>query len=465
MTLRIYNTLNRSLEPITKEAGPLLLYACGPTVYHYAHIGNFRTFVFEDLLRRTLKYLGFPIKQVMNLTDVDDKTIKGANDRGISLREFTDYYIKAFLNDLKTLRCEEVEHYPRATDHIPTIVSMIQTMIEKKAAYQGEDGSIYFKVSAFPHYGSLSKLERSSLKSGASQRIRGDEYSKEDASDFALWKAYDPDFDQAVFWETTLGKGRPGWHIECSAMAKDLLGDAIDIHCGGIDLCFPHHENEIAQTETCTHKTFSRFWIHAEHLLVDDKKMSKSLGNFYTLRDLLEKGYSGRDLRMFYIQSHYRMQQNFTFEGLEASKHALDRIDHFIDRLEGTKGVGDIDPLIEETKKRFEEAILEDLNFPIAFSHLFNFIRETNRTIDKMELSQEGANRALVFLRKIDQVLGIFAREKEVIPEAVLELSEKRLEARKNRLFEEADRLREEIRNFGYDIEDSPTGPKIVKKS
>ncbi len=338
MTLRhpikLYNTETREKEEIIPLDGKVVrLYTCGPTVYNFAHIGNFRTYVFEDLLRRTLKFFGFSLKQVMNLTDVDDKTIQGATAQGISLEAFTAPFIKAFFEDLETLQIERVEHYPKATEYFPEMISIIQNLLEKGVAYKGGDGSIYFSINQFPSYGRLSHLHLKDLKVGASERTAADEYDKENVSDFVLWKAYDPTRDGTIYWESPFGKGRPGWHIECSAMAMKLLSESIDIHVGGVDNIFPHHENEIAQSEAFSCCRFVKHWMHAEHLLVDHKKMSKSLGNFYTLRDLLKRGFSGKEVRYLLLQTHYRTQLNFTFQGLESARQTLSRLSDFIARL------------------------------------------------------------------------------------------------------------------------------------
>lgn len=332
--LFLYNTESLQKEEVVPLDGKTIrMYTCGPTVYNFAHIGNFRTYVFEDLLRRTIKFFGFPIQQAMNLTDIDDKTIKGAVQNKISLDEFTKPFKEAFFADLATLGIEKVEFYPQATDYIPEMIAMIETLKEKGIAYLGQDGSTYFAINQFPSYGRLAHLNLESLKAGASNRVQLDEYEKENVCDFVLWKAYDPERDGGIYWESPFGKGRPGWHIECSAMASKLLGKTIDLHVGGVDNLFPHHENEIAQSEGCFCCRFVKHWLHAEHLLVDHKKMSKSLGNFYTLRDLLQKGYSGKVVRYALLQAHYRTQLNFTFESLEASASTLRRLEDFILRM------------------------------------------------------------------------------------------------------------------------------------
>jgi cysteinyl-tRNA synthetase len=337
-SLKLYNTETRQKEEIVPADGRVIrMYTCGPTVYNFAHIGNFRTYVFEDLLRRCFKFFDFQISQAMNITDIDDKTIKGAIERKVSLDAFTKPYKEAFFEDLKTLSIEQVEYYPQATDYIPEMITIIQDLIEKGFAYRGHDGSIYFAIAKFPSYGRLSHLHLHELQAGASKRVATDEYDKENASDFVLWKSYEPERDGQIFWESPFGKGRPGWHIECSAMAMKLLGQTIDVHVGAVDNIFPHHENEIAQSEAYSSCLFVKHWLHAEHLLVDHKKMSKSLGNFYTLRDLLKKGYRGRAVRYMLLQTHYRTQLNFTVAGLDGAVSALERFSDFIQRLQGIR--------------------------------------------------------------------------------------------------------------------------------
>jgi cysteinyl-tRNA synthetase len=332
--LKLYNTESREKEELAPLDGRVVrMYTCGPTVYNFAHIGNFRTYVFEDLLRRTIEFFGFSIQQAMNLTDIDDKTIKGALEKKITLDAFTRPYKDAFFEDLDILGIQRVEHYPQATDYISEMITIIASLIEKGSAYKGHDGSIYFSIAKFPSYGRLSHLHLDELRAGAGG-VATDEYDKENVSDFVLWKAYDPARDGEICWESPFGKGRPGWHIECSAMAMKLLGESIDIHVGGVDNMFPHHENEIAQSEAYSSKHFVKHWLHAEHLLVDHKKMSKSLGNFYTLRDLLAKGYTGRQVRYMLLQTHYRTQLNFTFAGLDGAAAALVRLSDFIKRLQ-----------------------------------------------------------------------------------------------------------------------------------
>src|SRR3990167_5556261 len=341
MQLKLYNTETRKKEEIVpSDNDKIRIYTCGPTIYDYAHIGNFRTYIFEDLLRRTLEFFDFEVLQVMNITDIDDKTIKGALKKHQSLIEYTEPYRQAFFEDITSLNVEKAEYYPKATQYTAQMIEIIKNLIAKNYAYKGSDGSIYFSIEKFKKYGRLSHLDLASLKQNAQNRINSDEYEKENASDFVLWKSYDEKRDGNIFWESPFGKGRPGWHIECSAMAIKLLGPTIDIHCGGVDNVFPHHENEIAQSESFTGKVFVRHWVHVEHLLVDHKKMSKSLGNFFTLRDLLKKGYSGREVRYLLLSTHYRTQLNFTFAGLDAARASLQRIGDFINRLRAIQGPG-----------------------------------------------------------------------------------------------------------------------------
>lgn len=332
--LRLYNSETRQVEEVVPLDGKTIrMYTCGPTVYNFAHIGNFRTYVFEDVLRRTFKFFGFEVKQAMNLTDIDDKTINGALVNQCSLDEFTAPFKKAFFEDLETLGIERVEYYPQATDYLPEMIAMIEGLVNSGVAYRGQEGSIYFSIQKFPSYGRLAHLDLEGLKAGASNRVDLDEYEKENVSDFVLWKAYDPERDGSICWDSPFGKGRPGWHIECSAMAMKLLGQTIDIHVGGIDNLFPHHENEIAQSEAYSCCRFVKHWLHAEHLLVDHKKMSKRLGNFYTLRDLLDRGYTGKQVRFALLQAHYRTQLNFTFDGMDAAAASLRRLADFVLRL------------------------------------------------------------------------------------------------------------------------------------
>lgn len=467
--LNLYNTETRQKEKIIpREDNVIKMYTCGPTVYDFAHIGNFRTYIFEDLLRRTLKYLGREIIQVMNITDIDDKTIKGAIDKKCSLLEYTEPFRQAFFEDLTTLNIQKAEFYPKATQYIEQMIDIILRLVDKKFAYKGVDGSIYFSINTFESYGRLSHLDLSSLKKGASERVSADEYDKENASDFVLWKAFDPARDGNIFWNSPFGKGRPGWHIECSAMALKLLGNTVDIHCGGVDNMFPHHENEIAQSEAFTGETFVIHWAHSEHLMVDGKKMSKSLGNFYTLRDLLVMGYNGRDIRYMLLHTHYRTQLNFTFEGMKAAKASIQRIQAFIERLKSIKEnipFNLITPVIQKERSKFIEAITDDLNISAALASVFDLVREINFLIDDKKISLEEANQVLKYMKEIDAILGfIFIQEKENIPKVVEEALEKRKEARKNKNFKLADQLRDYIFDQGYVIEDLPDGARLIRK-
>lgn len=468
--LRLYNTLTRQKEKISPWKGDtILMYTCGPTVYDFAHIGNFRTYVFEDLLKRTLQFFGNKVLHVMNITDVDDKTIKGALKKNISLKEYTDPFIKAFFEDLTTLHISLADYYPHATEYLNEMIQIIEDLLKKKVAYKGQDGSIYFSICHFPKYGKLSHLKLEDLQSGASQRVITDEYEKENASDFVLWKAYDEKRDGYIFWDSPFGKGRPGWHIECSAMSIKLLGETIDIHCGGVDNIFPHHENEIAQSESFTGKEFVKCWAHSEHLIVDNKKMSKSLGNFFTLRNLLDRGYFGEEVRYLLLQAHYRTQLNFTFEGLEAAKKSLQRIDDFILRLKNVdqrKDFGKVLPLIIESENKFSASLADDLNISQALAAFFDFVREVNILIDEKKIGKGEAEMTLHFLDKINQVLGLFSlKDKELsIPIHVKEMVEQRETARKNKNFSLADQLRDKVVLEGYIIEDTPKGALIKKR-
>jgi cysteinyl-tRNA synthetase len=465
--LSLYNTETRKQEILKlSESGKIQMYTCGPTIYNYVHIGNLRTFVFEDLLRRTILYFGMPLVHVMNLTDVDDKTIKGALDNNVSLKEFVEPYKVAFFEDLKTLNVQPAEVYPAATDYIPDMIKMIEVLMKKGFAYQGKDQSIYFRIESFPSYGRLSHLSLDSLKVGASERVDADEYEKEHVADFVLWKAYDPQRDGKIFWESPFGKGRPGWHIECSAMATKLLGDTIDIHVGGVDNMFPHHENEIAQSECCTGKHFVKHWLHSEHLLVEGKKMSKKLGNFYTLRDLLAKGYTGFEIRYLLLQAHYRTQLNFTMQGLEAAKHALRRLQDLMIRLSGvTKESSscEIGEEIHKARVAFKTALGEDLGIAQALAVIFDLVRDVNILCDADRLSKHDAEQILKLFKEFDQVLGCipFGDTAQEIPYDVLELLEKRETARKEKQWSRADECRDLILAKGYIIEDTKSGPKL----
>jgi cysteinyl-tRNA synthetase len=460
---KFFNTLeNKVSHFVPLHPGEVKLYTCGPTVYNFAHIGNFRTYMFEDILKRSLLYFGYKVSHVMNITDIDDKTLKGAIDNKTTLKQYTEPYTAAFFEDLKALNILKADHLPKATDYIPDMIAMIQRLIDQKHAYIGPDHSVYFSISSFPDYGKLSHLEQKDLKQGASDRVMADEYDKDNPSDFVLWKAYDETRDGSIFWESPFGKGRPGWHIECSAMATKLLGHSIDIHCGGVDNMFPHHENEIAQCEACHHVPFSKFWMHSQHLLVEGKKMSKSLGNFFTLRDLLAKGFTSRQIRFVLASSHYKMPLNFTFEGLEAAKSSLARIDSLVDRLKHLSGNDSSTLSVDQFIEQFQEALLDDLNAPMALSALFEMIRFINSKLDVESVSHKEGQRLLSILESMDKVFGFIIHEVNKIPEFILELAQKRKLAKQEKNFAESDRLRDEIKKHGFLIEDTPQGFRVT---
>lgn len=464
MALKIFNTMTRQKEEfIPIEANLVGMYTCGPTVYDFAHIGNFRTYIFEDILRRYLKYKGYKVTQVMNLTDIDDKTIRGSREQNIPLNQYTEQFKKAFFNDIDALGIERAEHYPEATTHINEMVALVQKLIDKGIAYE-INGNWYYSIEKFPEYGKLSHLDLSELKVGA--RIASDEYEKESISDFALWKAWDEN-DGNVFWETEIGKGRPGWHIECSAMSMKYLGETFDIHTGGVDNMFPHHENEIAQSEGATGRQFVRYWMHAGYLVVDGKKMSKSLGNFYTLEDLQNKGYPAVAVRYALMATHYRQQFNFTLDALEAARNALDRYLDFYSNLKDYGG-GDssdgADNIIDRMLAGFEDALDDDLNISAALGEVFDFIRDINRLKADNRLSVEERNRAIKALERVDRVFNFLSQKREDIDSEVEVLINQRAEAKKNRDFETADRIRSELLEKGIILEDTPQGTKWKRK-
>jgi cysteinyl-tRNA synthetase len=462
-----FNTLTRKKEVFKPlEADKVKMYTCGPTVYDFAHIGNFRAFLFEDLLKRWLVSRGFKVTHVMNLTDVDDKTIKGSQKQQVPLKQFTDFYVKAFFEDIKALNIQPADVYPKATDHIPEMVALIKTLMAKGYAYRGEDGSIYYAISKFPDYGKLSKIKTAELKAGA--RVSQDEYAKEEAQDFALWKTWTPE-DGDVYWETELGKGRPGWHIECSAMSMKYLGETFDIHCGGVDNIFPHHENEIAQSEAATGKKFVNYWLHNEHLLVEGKKMAKRFGNFYTLRDLLAKGYDPIAIRYLLLSTHYRQQFNFTFEGLEAAKGAVDRLRNFVRRLHDTDGKdskGKVAVLASKLEACFGGSMDDDLDIGTALASLFDFVREINNLLDANRVSKAEAAEVGGLIMQIDAVLGVIGEVKmqEALPAEIDALVQKREEARKAKNWKEADAIRTQLKAMGIVLEDTAQGVRWHKE-
>jgi len=465
MSLRFYNTLTRSLDQFRSiDEGKIRMYTCGPTVYNYAHIGNFRAYVFEDLLRRFLKYLDYEVYHVMNLTDVDDKTIRSSRESGVPLKAFTKTYIDAFFQDLAILNIDRAEAYPAATDHIPEMIELIRVLLEKGYAYQSDDGSVYYSINKFPNYGCLCQLDISGLRPGA--RVAQDEYEKENIGDFALWKAWD-EADGDVFWESPWGRGRPGWHIECSAMSMKYLGPTFDIHCGGMDNIFPHHDDEIAQSEAATGKKFVNYWLHCAHLIVEGKKMSKSAGNFFTLRDLQARGYSGREIRYELISTHYRQSLNFTLDGLDGAKSALARLDEYRARLVELAGTAaPANPLhwVEEARQDFNAALCDDLNISEAMAAVFEMLRAGNRDMDRKQVSPEMAAAALQVWNGFDRVLGILSPVEARIPAEVEQLLNQRIQARAEKNWAESDRLRDAIDAAGFIVKDTPQGPKLRAK-
>ncbi len=456
---RVHNTLTRRLEEFQPlEPGHARLYTCGPTVYNYAHIGNFRAYVFEDLLRRWLKFKGFRVTQVMNLTDVDDKTIRDSQAAGLSLAEFTARCKQAFFEDIRVLNIEAAEHYPAATDHIPEMIALIQVLQDKGYAYRADDGSVYFSIDRWPQYGKLAHLDRSGLRAGV--RVNADEYDKENVADFALWKAWD-EKDGDVAWDSPWGRGRPGWHIECSAMSQRYLGPSFDIHTGGVDNIFPHHEDEIAQSEAATGQPFATYWLHCAHLLVDGQKMSKSRGNFHTLRDVLQRGYTGREVRYELLATHYRASLNFTFASLDAARTALRRVDEFTARLTdaaGSAASAELPTWARLAATRFEAAMDEDLNISAALAALFDAIREGNAALDARALAPSAAAAVQALLARWDTALGVLAKPATAIPADVQALLDRRQAARTAKDWAQSDALRGEIANLGWNVKDTPKG-------
>jgi cysteinyl-tRNA synthetase len=461
--LQFFNTYSRQLEqftPIDPEGKRATMYTCGPTVYNYAHIGNFRAYVFEDLLQRHLEARGYEVNRVMNLTDVDDKTIRGCRERKMPLADFTQIYKQAFFEDLQALRIKPAAQYPAATEtrYIERMIAMIQQLEGLGIAYQAEDGSVYFRLSKYPDYGKLAHLNLEELR--PSGRVRSDEYEKESVGDFALWKAWDED-DGDVAWGSPWGRGRPGWHIECSAMATAILGPEIDIHCGGVDNIFPHHEAEIAQSECCTGRKFVRYWLHCAHLMVDGQKMSKSLGNFYTLRDLLSKGYTGREIRYVLLTVNYRLPLNFTFSGLDGARAALARIDEWVTRLtEYASGTAPKEDEASAHTDKFFEALDDDLNISGAIGHLFDLIRDTNKTMDTGGLAKNEAAQVLADWERINSVLAI-DREALAIPAEIVALADERQAARAQKDWARSDELRNKLLEAGWMVKDTKEGPKL----
>jgi cysteinyl-tRNA synthetase len=468
MPLKLYNSLTKRKEAVRPSDGKAVrIYSCGPTVYGDPHIGNLRAFAASDLLRRYLKYRGFKVKHVMNLTDVDDKTIRNSQRKGTSLKEYTERYKKAFFRDIDALNMERVEVYPEATKHIPQMVRLVQTLLEKGYAYRGKDGCIYYDISKFRGYGKLSHLKLSGLRAGA--RVKHDEYDKAHASDFALWKAWTPE-DGEVFWETPLGKGRPGWHVECSAMSMHYLGPTLDLHTGGIDLLFPHHENEIAQSEAATGKPFVLHWFHNGHLIAEGRKMSKSLGNFYTLRDLEADPLA---VRYVLLSAHYRQKLDFSRGKVEEAVGVISRLKELVRNLQGVS-YGKVkeavsSKLANETEKAFIKSMDDDLDIAQALAAVFELARKSNQLISGRKLGEAGAGRILKTLQGFDSVLGLRLFEIDEwlsmskAGPGIRKLMEEREALRKRKDWKEADRIRDALKRKGVILEDTPEGPRWRK--
>jgi cysteinyl-tRNA synthetase len=466
---RLFNTLSRTVEPFMPADGETVkLYTCGPTVYNPAHLGNFRTFLFEDLMRRVLRLRGWKVEQVMNLTDVDDKIIKRATEQGKTIREVTDPIVTIFHDDRKYLRIEDAEHYPRATAYIPEMIALVERLLKNGVAYLAEDGSIYFAIDKFPTYGRLSRLDTREIQSGA--RVAQDDYSKENAQDFALWKAAKPE-DEAcsAAWDSPWGRGRPGWHLECSAMAMAILGETLDLHAGGIDLIFPHHEDEIAQSEAATGKPFARCWCHGEFLLTDGAKMAKRVGNVQNVEGLRENGISGAAVRHFVFSTHYRKQLNLAGEALEGSVEAVRRVGDFAERLKAAKGgTRGLEDAADRLENEVRAALFDDLNAPNAMGALFEFIRAANKELDAGGTEPGPISRAREVFAMVDSILdlqperGAVAGDLSTWVEGQLQA---RTEARARRDFAAADAIRKALDEKGVVIEDTPAGTrwKVVR--
>ena len=457
---RLYNTMTRDVESFAPADGKTVrMYTCGPTVYNPAHLGNFRTFLFEDLLRRSLKLRGWEVHQVMNLTDVDDKIIKRAAEQGKTITEVTDPIVTIFHDDRRFLRVEDAEDYPRATGYIAEMISLVQSLIERELAYQAEDGSVYFAIDRFDGYGRLSRLDTREVKSGA--RVAQDDYSKENAQDFALWKAAkDEDESSQAAWDSPWGRGRPGWHLECSAMAMSVFGPTMDIHAGGVDLVFPHHEDEIAQSEGATGKTFSRFWCHGEFLLTDGSKMAKRVGNVATVADLRDQGVSAAAFRAFVFSTHYRKQLNLSSEALEAAIEGVRRVGDFVDRLASASGgTPELAAAAELLERDASEALFDDLNAPLAMGALFTFIRAANAELNRGGTDSAALQAARTAFERVNGVLDIIPDAAPVDDAAEIEaLLAERREARSKRDFARSDAIRKSLEDRGIEIKDGPTG-------
>jgi cysteinyl-tRNA synthetase len=463
--IKLHNTLGRRLSELAPlEPGHVRLYTCGPTVYNVVHIGNLRTFVFEDVLRRHLLAKGYRVTQIMNLTDVDDKTIHGAQEEGVSLAQFTAKYEEAFFRDIRRLNVQPAEKYPKATDHVPEMIALIEKLRERGHTYDSE-GSIYFRIATFPDYGKLSQIDLTQTRRG--ERVADDEYEKEDVKDFALWKA---EKAGEPSWPSPFGEGRPGWHIECSAMSMKYLGEHFDIHTGAVDNIFPHHENEIAQSEAATGEPFVEIWMHAEHLVVDGEKMSKSKGNFYTLDDVLARRDDPAAVRYLFLSVPYRRKLNFTWDALAGAAAAVDRIRSAVARIAEVAASGAQKPGAFDAKSRgekfledFTSAMDDDLNTSEALGALFPYLRDVNVVLDKGSLDAAGASAALDAIRSADRVLGILPAAPEILPAEIEAQIEARNAARKRRDYAESDRIRAELASSGILLEDGPSGTRWKK--
>jgi cysteinyl-tRNA synthetase len=464
LEFRLYNTLTRAVEPFAPADGRRVrMYTCGPTVYNPAHLGNFRTFLFEDLLRRVLRLRGWEVEQVMNLTDVDDKIIKRASERGLTITEVTEPVVEVFHRDREYLRIERAEHYPKATAYIPQMIALVERLMERGVAYQAEDGSVYFAIDRFPGYGRLSRLDRREVKPGA--RVAQDDYSKENAQDFALWKAAkEEDERTGAAWDSPWGRGRPGWHLECSAMAMDILGETLDLHCGGIDLIFPHHEDEIAQSEAATGMQFSRCWCHGEFLLIDDAKMAKRVGNVRTVADLREQGISAAAVRHVMFSTHYRQQLNLVEDALTGAMSSVRRIGDFAARLRTAEGgTAGLAAAAAELERDAVAALFNDLNAPQALAALHVFINRANAELDKGGADQEALTDAQEAFARVNGALDLVPEGEsgdQALREQVEPLIEARKAARARRDFAEADRIRQQLEERGVLLEDTAGGTR-----
>ncbi len=484
--IKLFNTLGGKIElfyPL--QEGEVRLYTCGPTVYDYPHIGNHRAYMFEDLLKRFLIFMGHRVIHVMNITDIDDKTIKGANEKGVSLSDYTNTYIQAFFEDIETLNIVKADHYPRATENIQEMAEMVKSLLEKGYAYE-KDGSFYFNISKFKDYGKLANIDLKELKSGI--RIDSDEYEKESVHDFALWKARK---EGEPFWETVLGPGRPGWHIECSVMSAKYLGDTFDIHCGGVDNIFPHHENEIAQSEAYSGKKFVNYWLHCQHLIRDGEKMSKSKGNIITPKELIEdRGADPMAIRLLLLSTHYRKMLNFTIEALDQTKSSLDRINEFVDQLASATlpeaENHEISSLIEDMKKKFIDGLSNDLNISSSLTAVFEMIKKANILMAQGEVFQTDAENLIRSIASINKVLGVVSFPNNIkvrdalsvgedvemeflerqLPPEIWQKIQERERARQDKNFAQADKIRDELLAQGIALEDTKDGVrwKIVRK-